>query len=141
MNARANTCEDLRDLAEQATGQAYAPYSRLHVGAALRSVSGWTYTGSNVENAAFPIGMCAERAAIAAAVQAEGSHFRLEAIAVAAVSAKDGELLPITPCGACRQAIVEFGPDALVSFHTPEGAWLEISADALLPYRFSFPQA
>lgn len=139
MNARANTCEDLRDLAEQATGQAYAPYSRLHVGAALRSVSGWTYTGSNVENAAFPIGMCAERAAIAAAVQAEGCNFRLEAIAVAAVSAEDGSILPIAPCGACRQALVEFGPDAEVSFRQPDGGWLDVSADALLPYRFVMP--
>ena len=139
MNARANSSEDLRELAEQATGQAYAPYSRLHVGAALRSVSGWTYTGSNVENAAFPVGLCAERAAIAAAVQAEGSNFRLEAIAVAAISADDGNILPIAPCGACRQAIVEFGPEAVVSFHTPDGSWLDVSADTLLPYRFVFP--
>ena len=139
MNARAHTSEDLRELAEQATGQAYAPYSRLQVGAALRSASGWTYTGSNVENAAFPIGLCAERAAIAAAVQAEGSNFRLEAIAVAAVNAEDGSILPIAPCGACRQAIVEFGPDALVSFHAADGSWQDVSADELLPYRFVFP--
>lgn len=119
--------------------QAYAPYSQLRVGAALRSTSGTVYTGCNVENASFSIGGCAERAAIAAAVQAEGSAFRLAAIAVAAF-AQDGSELPITPCGACRQALVEFGPEARVGFRQPDGAWLDVSADALLPYRFAFPR-
>lgn len=132
--------DTLRARALAAAEHAYAPYSQLHVGAALRASSGKIYTGCNVENASFSIGGCAERAAIAAAVQAEGSAFRLDAIAVAAFAA-NGTALPITPCGACRQALVEFGATAQVSFRQPDGVWLEVSADALLPYRFRFPDA
>ncbi len=131
--------EALRALAIEAAQSAYAPYSKLRVGAALRSTNGHTYTGCNVENASFSIGGCAERAAIATAVQAEGSTFQLAAIAVAAFAQDDKEL-PITPCGACRQALVEFGPQAQVSFRQPDGTWIEVGADALLPYRFAFPQ-
>lgn len=128
----------LHALAVAAAQPAYAPYSHLRVGAALRSASGKTYTGCNVENASFSIGGCAERAAIAAGVQAEGPTFQLAAIAVAAFR-DDGQALPITPCGACRQALVEFGADAQVGFRQPDGTWLTVSADALLPYRFTFP--
>ncbi len=139
MTAEPTDMDTLRALAIAAARQAYAPYSRLRVGAALRSASGNTYSGCNVENASFSIGGCAERAAIAAAVQAEGSGFRLDAIAVAAF-ATDGTPLPISPCGACRQALVEFGTDVRVGFRQPDGGWLEVTADALLPYRFSFPE-
>lgn len=128
----------LRALADQASQQAYAPYSSLRVGAALRSDSGQTYAGCNVENASFTIGNCAERAAIAAAVQAEGKNFRLAAIAIAAYTA-DGTALPVSPCGACRQAMVEFGPLAAVSFRQPDGNWTEVGADALLPFYFTLP--
>jgi cytidine deaminase len=129
----------LRPLAEQAARQAYAPYSRLRVGAALRSATGKIYCGCNVENGALPIGGCAERAAIAAAVQAEGADFRLVAIAVTAFAA-DGTPLPVSPCGACRQALVEFGADAAVSFRQPDGDWLEVGAGDLLPHRFIMPE-
>lgn len=129
----------LRALAKQASEQAYAPYSRLRVGAALRSASGQVYAGCNVENASFTIGNCAERAAIAAAVQAEGQDFRLAAIAVTAFTA-DGGVLPISPCGACRQAMVEFGPHAAVTFRQPDGDWIDVDADALLPFRFILQQ-
>ena len=128
----------LRALAEQASQQAYAPYSNLRVGAALRSASGQTYAGCNVENASFTIGNCAERAAIAAAVQAEGQNFRLAAITVAAFTT-DGTALPVSPCGACRQAMVEFGSQAAVSFRQPDGNWIEVGADALLPFYFTLP--
>ncbi len=129
----------LRQRAIDAAQRAYAPYSRLKVGAALQSASGAVYTGCNVENAAYPIGGCAERAAIASAVQAEGAAFRLVAIAVAAF-ARDAEALPVSPCGACRQALVEFGPAARVSFRQPDGSWVEVEADALLPWRFVLPE-
>lgn len=133
-----NTDNTLRKLAQKAALQAYAPHSKLRVGAALRSASGTLYTGCNVENASYPLGNCAERNAIATAVQAEGPAFKLSAIAVAAFS-ESGTLLPITPCGGCRQALVEFGEDALVSFQQPNGEWLDVRAAELLPYRFSFP--
>ncbi len=112
----------LRELAVQAAAQAYAPYSRLRVGAALRSVRGHAYVGCNVENGALPIGGCAERAAIAMAVHAEGAGFRLETIIVCAFAA-NGTPLPVSPCGACRQALVEFGAQARVVFFQPDGSW------------------
>ncbi|HET9049761.1 MAG TPA: cytidine deaminase [Chiayiivirga sp.] len=126
-------------LAMTVARQAYAPYSKLQVGAALRSKAGHVYSGCNVENAAYPLGGCAERGAIAMAVQAEGASFRLAEIAVAAF-AEDGAALPVSPCGGCRQALVEFGPDAAVSFRQPDGGWVAVSADALLPWRFVFPE-
>lgn len=129
----------LRSLALHAAQQAYAPYSKLRVGAALRSAAGHAYTGCNVENASYTLGNCAERAAIAAAVQAEGPAFRLAAIAVTAFD-RTGNPLPISPCGGCRQALVEFGEHATVSFRQPDGQWLDIAAGALLPHRFSFPE-
>ena len=118
--------------------RAYAPYSRFRVGAALLGDDGVVYAGCNVENAAYPVGGCAERAAIATAVQAEGAAFRLAAIAVAAFD-EAGRALPVSPCGACRQALVEFGGAAAVSFRQPDASWVEVAADALLPWRFVFP--
>jgi len=138
VRAQAIDLDELRALAAQAAQRAYAPYSRLSVGAALRSEHGGLYAGCNVENGALPIGGCAERAAIAAAVQAEGPAFRLAAIAVAAFAA-DGRALPVSPCGACRQALVEFGPGAAVTFRQPDGAWADVLADDLLPWRFVLP--
>lgn len=129
----------LRQAAAEAARQAYAPYSGLRVGAALRSTSGRVYCGCNVENGALPIGGCAERAAIAAAVLAEGPGFRLAAIAVVATEG-EGPALPVPPCGACRQALVEFGAGAQVGFLAPDGTWTVMSADALLPHRFVLPE-
>lgn len=125
----------LRDAAASASASAYAPHSRLHVGAAVRSVSGAVYAGCNVENASFPIGGCAERSAIAAAVLAEGAAFRLSAVAIVARDAS-GRDLPVPPCGACRQALVEFGPGAEVGFLGADGQWQTVIAADLLPFRF-----
>lgn len=131
---------DLRDLARHAALQAYAPHSGLRVGAALRSASGRTHAGCNVENASFTVGNCAERAAIAAAVLAEGPDVRLVEITVIALD-RDGHALPVPPCGACRQALVEFGPEARVEFMGPDGRWQTRRAGDLLPDRFSFPRS
>lgn len=128
----------LRNLAARAAMQAYAPYSQLRVGAALRSTRGQVYVGCNVENGALPIGGCAERAAIASAVHAEGASFRLDTIIVCAFATNDAPL-PVSPCGACRQALVEFGAEAKVIFFQPDGSWATVSADELLPYRFVLP--
>ena len=132
--------DELREAAAQAASQAYAPYSGLRVGAALRSARGLVHCGCNVENGALPVGGCAERAAIAAAVLAEGPRFRLVAIAVVAIEGDDGPALPIPPCGACRQALVEFGAGAQVGFLAPDGSWTVMTADALLPHRFVLPE-
>ena len=88
--------------AKAAAANAYAPYSGLRVGAALKSVAGATFTGVNVENASYPVGLCAERAALAAAVAAGERRFRALALAT-----DSGE--PLLPCGACLQALAEFG--------------------------------
>lgn len=86
----------------EAMGRAYAPYSQFPVGAAILDGSGLIHAGANVENAAYPVGNCAEASAIAAMIMAGGSR-----IAMIAVAGGDGNLL-CTPCGACRQRIREF---------------------------------
>jgi cytidine deaminase len=130
--------QDLLDEAAEALKNAYAPYSQLYVGAALRSVSGRNYSGCNVENGSFSIGNCAERNAIAAAVRAEGAAFALVAIAICATD-RASQALPIPPCGACRQMIREFGADAEVLFMGAEGRLVQARIDELLPHGFSLP--
>ncbi|MCE2516487.1 MAG: cytidine deaminase [Alphaproteobacteria bacterium] len=93
--------DELMKAAMAALDHAYAPYSKFHVGAAIRDENGVIHTGVNVENAAYPQGSCAEAGAIAAMVMAGGR--RITAIAVAG----QGDLL-CTPCGGCRQRIREF---------------------------------
>jgi cytidine deaminase len=117
---------------------AYAPYSSFRVGAALSTEAGGVHVGCNVENSAFPVGGCAERHAIAAAVAAEGHAMRISAIAVVAFDPA-GEPVACAPCGACRQAIIEFGPAAQVIFQAAAGESLVTApAEALLPGAFSF---
>ena len=105
---------NLVERAAQAARNAYAPYSAFHVGAALQTEAGGVYVGCNVENSAFPVGGCAERHAIAAAVAAEGHAMRLKAIAVVALD-PIGVPVPCAPCGALYRA----GPDP--AWQRPEG--------------------
>ena len=93
--------------AKAAAANAYAPYSGLRVGAALESAAGRTFIGVNVENASYPVGLCAERAALAAAVAA--GERRFSALALATDSGA-----PLLPCGACLQALAEFGEIDLI---------------------------
>jgi cytidine deaminase len=127
-------------LARESCACAHAPYSGIHVGAAIRSACGLHYSGANVENAAYPLGNCAEASAIAAGVRAEGAAFR---IAETAVWALDGEGRPIaiSPCGGCRQRIREFAEDGKVLVHFPwQGAELHaVTVDELLPFAFELP--
>ena len=120
----------LLDKAREALSWAYAPYSGIKVGAALLTEQGRVFSGVNVENASYGLSLCAERAAIAAAVAWEGPGMRLRALAV--VSDRPG---PLAPCGACRQVINEFGPEALVIFPGEEGL-VETPISELLPYAF-----
>jgi cytidine deaminase len=108
---------------------AHAPYSRFAVGAAV-AVGDRTFVGVNVENASYPVAACAERNAIAAMVAAGARHPDAVAIVTDAVS-------PTSPCGACRQALYEFGgPGLLVAAETLGGARAVWSMGELLPAPF-----
>lgn len=114
--------------AMQARQSAYAPYSHYPVGAALRTKSGRVFTGVNVENAAYPQTMCAERVAVFKAVS-EGER---EYAALALVTENGG-----SPCGGCRQVLAEFGLDTLVLIADAQGRLLqEVSVGELLPGAF-----
>lgn len=116
--------------AEQVAGRAYAPYSGLHIGAALRTAAGNVYEGCNVENASYGLTWCAERTAVTSAVAVEGPGMRIEAVAV---YTPDLETCP--PCGACRQVLAEFGPDATVAYREGGEAVRHTVRD-LLPHAF-----
>lgn len=109
--------------------RAYAPYSGFFVGAAVRTKSGQVFVGCNVENASYGLTLCAERSAIVAAV-AQGDR-DLESIAVVA----DTEL-PVSPCGACRQFIAEFGLDIEIILENLAGQRLVMTSGELLPFGF-----
>ena len=118
--------------AEAAAMQAYAPYSDFHVGAALLTTDDEVVSGCNVENASYGLTNCAERTAVFRAV-VEGKLSKGIGIAAIAVVNRDHE--SCSPCGACRQVLVEFGPDAIVLFEH-EGQREELSISALLPASF-----
>jgi cytidine deaminase len=117
-----------------ATGRAYSPYSGLRVGAVLEGASGAHHPGANVEFASYGITICAERTALVRAVTEGEREFRR--IAVAAVRGDDEEGIVISPCGACRQALAEFGTGLSVIYRGPEGLvqrpLSELLADAFL---------
>ncbi|MEH3144288.1 MAG: cytidine deaminase [Methylobacterium frigidaeris] len=116
--------------AQAARARAHAPYSRFRVGSAVLDETGAVHAGCNVENAAYPVGTCAEAGAIAAMVAAGGR--RIAAILVLG----DGDAL-VTPCGACRQRIREFAaPDTPVHVAGPGGLRRSFTLDALLPASF-----
>ena len=119
----------LIDLANEARRRAYAPYSNYPVGAALRTKSGKVFTGVNVENAAYPAGMCAERTAVFTAVAAGEREFE-----VIAVATENGG----SPCGSCRQVLAEFGLDTVVLLADGDGnLTLETTVGDLLPGAFT----
>lgn len=110
--------------------KAYAPYSRFKVGAAILADDGKVYPGCNVENAAYPVGACAEAGAISAMVA--GGARAIRAIVVIG----DGAEL-VTPCGACRQRIREFAaPETPIAIAGPEGIRARFSLAELLPASF-----
>ncbi len=128
------TAEDQQRLlaaAVAAMQHAYAPYSKFLVGAAVLTESGHVYTGCNVENASYGLTNCAERTAIFSAVAAEGPTLKLRAVAVT-----NAQNVPCSPCGACRQVIYEFGPQAVVVFQGEKG-FVNMPAGELLPSGFT----
>lgn len=119
--------QELLQLAAQARTHAYAPYSGYQVGAALLGQSGRVYTGCNVENAVYPLTLCAEQVALVKAVS-EGEH---RFVAIAVVTSNGG-----MPCGACRQVLAEFGLDIRVLVATADRLVLETTVAELLPEAF-----
>ncbi len=120
----------LFDAAARIQPKAYAPYSRFRVGAALLADDGTIYAGCNVENAAYPVGSCAEAGAISAMIAGGGTA--IQALLVFG----EGEAL-VTPCGACRQRIREFAtPETPIAIAGPDGIRARFSLEALLPASF-----
>lgn len=124
------TDEQLMQLAIEAREQAYVPYSKFKVGAAVLTEDGHVYTGCNIENASYGLTNCAERTAIFKAVS-EG-HRKFQAIAVYAGDGGDSG-----PCGACRQVIVEWGLDIRVVQQTKDGRLTSRPISELLPGAFT----
>jgi cytidine deaminase len=132
---------ELLDAARQMCGQAYAPYSKFHVGAAILLSDGTVVKGSNQENAAYPSGLCAERSAIYWA-GANYPNLQVETVAVAARHSHAQDFLPVTPCGSCRQALAEYEhkqPHNIRMILEAEGGKIYIvpSIGSLLPLQFS----
>lgn len=124
------TDQALFEAAEAIRVRAYAPYSRFHVGAAILADDGRIYSGANIENAAYPIGNCAEASAIAAMIA--GGAKRITRIYVTGPGTA-----PVTPCGGCRQRIREFADlDVTVISHGVDGEPLVMTLDQLLPHSF-----
>lgn len=122
--------EDLIAAARAAMSRAYAPYSRFQVGAAVRDENGAVHSGCNVENSAYPEGVCAEASAISALINS-GAR-RVTEVCVMG----QGEAL-VTPCGGCRQKIREFAaPDTAIHICGPEGLRKSLTLEELLPLSF-----
>ena len=128
------TDDELIALARQARDAAYAPYSGFRVGAAVLARDGRVFGGCNVENAAYGLCNCAERTALFSAIAAGVPRGELERIAVIADTAG-----PISPCGACRQVMLELGGEAMgVVLANLNGACTVTTAGELLPGGFRF---
>jgi cytidine deaminase len=124
--------DSLVEAARAAQQRAYAPYSKFRVGCALQAEDGRVFVGCNVENASYGLTICAERAAVCAAVAAGAQRFRR------AVVVSDADP-PAAPCGACRQVLSEFGPDLRVDGVGPAGTVSWTIAE-LLPSAFGKEQ-
>ena len=125
----AAVADRLVEKARTARRNAYCPYSRFAVGAALLAESGRIYTGANCENAAFGAGICAERAALSAAVTAGERRFLLLAVAA-------GDK-PVTPCGICRQMLAEFGDLTVICAAAEGDQRLVTPLSSLRPHAFT----
>ena len=123
------TADELLALADDAAAKAYAPYSNYRVGAVVLLRDGSVVAGANVENAAYPLGVCAEKAAIARAASEGARPGDVEAIAITA-----------SPCGGCRQWLHEWRFER-VHFRRADGTVATYAADELLPDTWDLPEA
>ena len=141
LNELATDDQRLVNMAIEATERSYSPYSHFHVGAALRLENGVEMMGCNQENAAFTVGICAERAAIYAA----GAQYPDQAITTLAIAARgtDGELTtePVSPCGSCRQVIIEtetrFGRPVRILLYGQRCVYIVDGIKQLMPLSFT----
>lgn len=125
-----NSLQQLFDVAREAAKKAYAPYSKFSVGAAILTSSGHIHSGANIENAAYPLGSCAEASAISAMI----GHGEREISDIAIVSLQTN---PCFPCGGCRQRISEFASRATrIHVVDASGAVQSFSVSDLLPHAF-----
>lgn len=130
---------ELVEKARLAANNAHAPYSHFRVGAAVMTATD-TYVGCNVENGSYGLTICAERNAVAKAVAAEGTDMKIVAVGLYAHSDLGGQLLTVSPCGACRQVLAEFDPkdkSAAITF-LRHGAYATTKVARLLPDPFEF---
>lgn len=131
--------QELVNAAREMTATSYSPYSHFQVGAALRLQDGQVFRGSNQENAVFPVGLCAERTAFFAA-SASAPDVPPVCIAIAAKTNGAFTARPVTPCGSCRQALLEaeirFKQPIRVLLYGTEGIYVIPSIQALLPLTF-----
>jgi cytidine deaminase len=130
--------ESLLRAARKAMKNAYAPFSKFHVGAAILTAKGHVFAGCNVENSSYGMTNCAERTAIFSAVAEDGPDLEIRAVAVIAagrVLGSDEPGVPCSPCGACRQVIYEFGPQAIIYYQGKKGP-KQSSITDLLPEGF-----
>jgi cytidine deaminase len=125
--------EQLLAAAQLASERAYAPFSKFQVGAAVLTQQGEIFTGCNVENSSYGLTNCAERTAIFTAVAAGALGEGRDLVAIAVVN-REGAVC--SPCGACRQVIFEFGPEAIVIYRARSGEIAHTKAKDLLPEGF-----
>jgi cytidine deaminase len=128
--SKSDVRKQLLAAARQAMKNAYAPYSKFKVGAALLTTTGKMFLGCNIENTSYGMTNCAERTAIFSAVAQLGPKTKIRAVAVV-----NNQNAPCSPCGACRQVIFQFGPEAVVYFLGDSG-WTEMPIADLLPEGF-----
>jgi cytidine deaminase len=130
MQISQTTLDAMLTAARSAREKAYAPYSKFLVGAAVLDEHGRIHAGCNVENAAYPQGVCAEAGALSAMVLAGGR----KAVAVLVVGMAES---PVTPCGGCRQKLREFAaPDTPILIANAQGVLLNLTLEQLLPHSF-----
>ncbi|MCR9214377.1 MAG: cytidine deaminase [Proteobacteria bacterium] len=128
---------DLKAAATATMAKAYSPYSKFKVGAAILTEAGNIYTGCNVENISYGLTLCAERNAITAAIAAEGPEMKLTEVVITNHN-EAGESGACSPCGACRQFLMEFSSPETIVRYPGETGEVTTKAMDLLPDSFNF---